>query len=452
MKDIRRRAVNKLGMGTATRTIRAGAGLVRRTLIVLLALGCAGSSGASASPAPAGPPSTPTTATRPAVDAPTLTSGFRAVSAINGFTVYRLSPVQRDEQLAAIENAGVEVVRSDAVWDQVEPLAPGPTGHIYGWAGYDQWVSALATHDLTWQPLVDYSAGWAKTCPGFCAPTSDSIYATFAQAIAARYGANGTFWAHNPRLPYLPARLFEIWNEENTSTFYIPPARFATLYSAARTAIHAVDPTASVILGGLSDDTLVPAYDPSKDDPAVYAYQMFAADPGLRGNVDAFGLHPYALTAGDAVDWTVHFRQVLDQIGEGSAPIDITEIGWTTGDAVREAWRASTMGAFASVLSRSDCGIRLLAPYTWVDPGVASASDFGLVDSTALDTNLRPAGTAWFKALGQAASMPELRLCHPASAKPKPKKPRGPKRQPKRHHRAKARHPAAHRHPNKHRS
>ncbi len=459
MKDARSRAVNRLGMGNLARAIRSGAGQVRRTLVVLpalgcvlLALGCAGATGASASPSAAGPQSPPTSATAVAVDAPTLVSGFHAVSGINGYSVFKLSPVQRDQQLAAIEAAEVKVVRSDSVWNQIEPLPPGPTGHVYQWAGYDQWVTALATHHLTWEPLIDFTVGWAKTCPGYCAPTSDSTYATFAQAVAARYGANGTFWAQNPQLPYYPAQFFEIWDEPDNSTFYIAPARFATMYSAARTAIHAVDPTASVIVGGLSDDARLPGYNPSHDYPAVYAYQMFGSDPGLKGNVDGFGLHPYAATAADVVEWTVHFRQVLDSIGEASAPIDITEIGWTTGDPSREAWRASMMSAVAGELARSDCGVRLLAPYDWVNPGIddsTSNPDFGLIDSSALNTSLRPAGTAWFKAFSQAATMPVLRLCHPAPVKPKPKlkKHRKPKpKRPSKHRRsAKRPRPAKHR-------
>ena len=59
---------------------------------------------------------------------------------------------------------------------------------------------------------------------------------------------------------------------------------------------------------------------------------MFSADPGLRGNVDGFGLHPYGTSAADAVEWTVHFRHVLDALGEARAPIDVTEFGWPTGD------------------------------------------------------------------------------------------------------------------------
>ena len=59
-------------------------------------------------------------------------------------------------------------------------------------------------------------------------------------------------------------------------------------------------------------------------------------------------------------------------------------------------------------------------PYEWVNPGVGSSSDFGLIDWTALDTTLRPAGTAWFKALSHAAAMSELNLCGPATPTPRP--------------------------------
>ena len=410
-------------MGNSNQPIAARSAALRRLLVLTGAMLCVSScsAGASASPGSAGPRATPAAAaatTSPAVEPPTLASGFRTVSGMNAFTVSKLTPAKRDDQLAAMAADGVRVLRSDAVWNQIEPRPPGPTGHIYQWAGYDQWVSALATHHLTWEPLIDFTVGWAKTCPGYCAPTSNSTYATFAQAIAARYGPNGSFWAQNPQLPNDPVHFFEIWDEEDNSTFYIPPARFATMYSSARAAIHAVDPTASVIVGGLSDDSRLPGYDPSKDYPAVYAYRMFAADPGLKSNVDAFGLHPYAATAADVVDWTIHFRRVLDSIGEASVPIDITEIGWTTGDATREAWRASMMSAVANELSRSDCGIRLLAPYDWVNLGVESSNDFGLVDSTALTTTLRPAGLSWFKSLNRAATMPELRLCDPAKPRP----------------------------------
>ncbi len=332
------------------------------------------------------------------------------VSAVNGFSAMGLPTSQLNPQLAAMAAQGVQMVRSDAAWATIEPVAPGPLGHVFQWATTDAWVTALATHHLAWEPVIDYSVGWAKTCAGFCAPTSDSTYAAFAQAVAARYGAGGSFWSSHPQLPYVPAQIFEIWNEENTSMFWIDPARYATLYSAARSAIDAVDSQAAVIVGGLADDS--GTYDPNQDYPAQYVIEMLAADPALTGAIDGFGLHPYGANATDVENWTVHFRHALANHGEGSAPIYITEFGWETGSASTESWRAQQMSNVALALGNSNCGLTMLAPYTWINPlSLGEAGDFGLVDRTGLSTALRPAGTAWFTGLAKAARQPSTQLC-----------------------------------------
>jgi hypothetical protein len=337
-----------------------------------------------------------------------------SISAMNGFSAARLPPPQLDPQLAAMQANGVQVVRSDAAWAVIEPQPPGPYGHDWQFSQTDAWVTELATHNLRWEPILDYSVRWAKTCSGFCPPDDDGAYATFAQAVAARYGANGSFWSEHPTVPYHPVQIFEIWNEENTSTFWatgpVAATRYASLYSAARRAIHAVDPQASVIVGGLAEDSS--AYNPNQDYAAWFVEWMFAARPSLKGNVDGFGLHPYGATAADVEEWVAHFRRVLTSLGEGSAPIDLTEFGWATGQPSRETWRASMMSTLGRDLARSDCGIGLLAPYTWINPGAPTQSgDFGLVEPTGTDTTLRPAGTAWFNGLSAASSLPEIRLC-----------------------------------------
>lgn len=351
------------------------------------------------------------TGAAPAIAAPmTMPSG--AISAVNGYAAEQLPAAELDQQLASMQTAGVQVVRADAAWNDIEPEPPTDGVHDWQFAATDAWVGALAAHHLAWEPIIDYSAWWAKTCSGFCAPTSDSTYATFAQTIAARYGAGGTFWSQNPQLPYEPAGIFEIWNEENVDTFRVAPAVYAGLYTAARTAIDAVDPAASVIVGGLADDSQ--SFDADTDYPAWYVAQMFAADPSLEGHIDGFGLHPYGATASAVEQWIAHFRGVLTSLGEGAVPIDITEFGWPTVDAPSETWRASMMNTLGADLSRSNCGIRLLAPYDWIDPGTADdpSSDFGLVDPSG--TTMRPSGSAWFAGLQTGATLPQLTLCSAA--------------------------------------
>lgn len=314
---------------------------------------------------------------------------------------------QLGEQLAAMRAQGVRVVRSDLPWAGVQPLPPRPGDPGWRWAQTDSWVQAFASHGLTWEPILDYSTGWAKTCPGFCAPSADATYAAFAQAVAHRYGAHGTFWAEHPALPAHPVSVFEIWNEENVVTYQVTPERYAGLYAAARRAIRAVDPSATVIVGGLADDS--GPFSPRQDYPSQYVTAMLRADPGLVGQVDGFGLHPYGATAEDVEEWTVHFRQTLDSLGERSAPIYVTELGWPVGTPLGESWRAQQMSLLGDALSRSNCGIRLVAPYDWVNPGSPPAADFGLAESGARGPVLRPAGAAWFRALRGRGSV--LRLC-----------------------------------------
>lgn len=331
----------------------------------------------------------------------------QTVSAVNVAAAEELSPQQLSQELAAMQANGVTVVRSDAPWGLIQPSPPGPAGPGWRWARTDSWVTAFAQHGLTWEPILDYSAGWSKHCDGFCAPTLNNTYAAFAQAVAARYGVGGTFWAAHPGLPRRPARVFEIWNEENVPTYAVTPERYASLYAAASQAIRAVDPSASVIVGGLADDA--GPFSPRQDYPSRYVRAMFAARPDLVGHVDGFGLHPYGATGTDVEEWTAHFRQTLDSLGEGSAPIDITEFGWHIDNPRGESWRAQQMRLVARGLSRSNCGIRLLAPYDWINPAVVPSFDFGLAAVVRGHVTLRPAGVAWFTTLDRPAT--ELRLC-----------------------------------------
>jgi hypothetical protein len=268
-------------------------------------------------------------------------------------------------------------------------------------------MSAFARHGLTWEPILDYSAGWAKTCPGFCAPASNTTYAAFARAVAARYGSHGTFWAEHPELPARPARIFEVWNEENVSTYRIAPARYASLFSAARRAIHSVDSSASVIVGGLADDS--GPFNARQDGPSLYVRAMFAAQPRLAGHVAGFGLHPYGSTALDVEQWVVHFRQTLTSLGEGSTPIEVTEFGWPIGTSRGESWRSQQLSLLGVALAHTNCGIQLLAPYDWLNPATAPQADFGLAALVAHRVILRPAGRAWLRSL-RTRAVP-LRLC-----------------------------------------
>lgn len=321
--------------------------------------------------------------------------------------------------MSQMQVAGIQMVRFDAPWECVEPNAPTDGVTTYDWSNTgsceerapDTAVRMLAEHHLTWLPVIDYSALWdSQLQTVFSPPVNDTYYAEYAAAVAARYGANGSFWEQNPTLPYEPVRVFEIWNEETgnptwdvgMSTWSAPviqeeAGRYAFLYQDASEAIHAVDPSADVIVGGLGGGSYA----------NWYVQDMFNADPWLRGHVDGFGLHPYADDAVEVEQNVARFRAQLNILGENSTPIYITELGWPTGDAAVEARRATWMGELGAALTHSDCGIALVSPYAWNDP----VQNFSLATST----GMLPAGRAWLTGLNTAPSGQPLCASDPAA-------------------------------------
>lgn len=362
-----------------------------------------------------------------ALAAPGGGTGPGTTSAINGFALSKASPALWGVQLAGIEADGVKVVRSDAPWGNIEPVRPGPLGPVWQFATTDAWVIALAQHHLTWQPILAYYTSWGSPV------TDTSDFAAYAQAVAARYGAHGSFWSQYPWLPYEPAQIFELWNEENSSQWYISSLNYGRLYMAVHSAIHAVDPSASVDLGGMGE--YGGPYIQAKDYPSWYLVQLFGHYPQLTRIIDAYALHPYGPTATDAAEWVVDLRYTLTHYHvPASVPIDLTEFGWPY-VADRESWRAVQMNALGTVFARSNCGLRELSPYDWINPPANEEPDFGFVDPSGLDTTLRPAATAWFSSLTLASSRPTVSICGTPKSATAPGHHKKPPHKRPRHHR-----------------
>lgn len=314
----------------------------------------------------------------------------KPISAINGWSLGALSASQLNAQLTTISAEGVTAVRNDATWNTIEPQSG-----VWSWTYYDSIVKAYAQHHLTWMPILDYSASWAASAPGdlFSPPASDAAFATYAAAVATRYGPGGAFWKANPSVPAEPVTRFEVWNEENGGYFWDAgpqPLQYGELYEATRAAIHQVDPSAIVVVGGL----VYYSYGQGEDG-AAFAVDMINDLPGLV--VDEWGLHPYDSTGVNDTNDVAGFRYYLGLYGNASVPIDVNEFGWEYSKS-NESWRASQMSTIASNLGDSNCGISVLAPYDWAN--TSGQDDYGLASLTAL----RPAGTSWFSGLKTAKS------------------------------------------------
>jgi hypothetical protein len=283
------------------------------------------------------------------------------------------TPAQLGAQLAALRATGATLARGDALWERSEP-APGH----FDWSFDDRQVAALARYRLTWLPILDYSANWAQSIPGslHSPPSSLSAYAAYAGALAARYRPGGTFWREHPRLPSLPVTTYEIWNEPDNPAFWYPAPnarRYGQLYLAARAAIKTADPSAQVLVGGLTK-------------PTSFLPALLDAEPALASSLDGVAIHPYGLGPQAVVSAVAGARRTLDLLALQNVPLYITEFGWTTSppgavDGAPESLRPGFIGKTITALARTGCGLAAVLLYTWVTPerDPANAQDwFGI--------------------------------------------------------------------------
>jgi Cellulase (glycosyl hydrolase family 5) len=341
---------------------------------------------------------------------------------INGqwFSEKFMPASQWDAHLEGIHDAGFTSVRREAWWCDVEPNAPSGGAHDYRWAELDQFVTALARHQLRWYSTISQGASWAGN--SWASPPSDQRipdYAAFAAALAQRYGAGGSFWQAHPELPYEPVQDFEIWNEPNIRRFWVDgmsqsPARYGRMVAAATTAIHDVDPQARVDTGALAYGGAISAPD--------YIAQMVQANPGLQGQVSAVSFHPYGLTATRSLNRIVALRRAVDQWLGPDVSIEISEDGMTLppGSPYTVDDRATLLSKLALTLPRTDCKISGFLPLSWTGQKQDPAQEdqwYGLADWTT--AQLDPSGVALKNAVlrmeGRGSSPPptgKVNLCY----------------------------------------
>jgi len=317
-----------------------------------------------------------------------------------------------DSQLAGLQATGATTARTDALWERSEPAPPSDGVHHYDWAFDDGIVTALAEHDLRWLPIVDYAPAWATVDPSLLhsPPASPADYAAYAGALAARYGPGGIFWREHAALPQLPAQEFEIWNEPDNPEFWAPapnPAVYARLYLDARAAIDASDPSAIVLVGGLTN-------------PPEFLPAMLAADPSLRLEIDGIAIHPYSPSPAGVLGRVARARAVLDQLGLVRVPLYVTEFGWTTSppgalDYAPAAERPAYIQTAISQLALSGCDLGSIILYTWATPdvdhsnsqnwyGIDPSGGGGSADVTAFTNALHAAAQARGDGGGGAAT------------------------------------------------
>ncbi len=319
-------------------------------------------------------------------------------------------PRERRRILRRLHAAGVGLIRQTFDWARVE-RAPGR----YELAALDAYVAATASARIEVLPVLFNPPGFRSSAPRRGAgratypPKSPASLGRFAATLARRYGPKGSLWRTRPRLPRVPIRSWQVWNEPNLPTYWggdpDPPA-YARLLAAAKRALKAVDPHAEVVSAGLPESRLGIPFE-------QFVRRLYEA--GAADSLDVFALHPYAADAGGALRAVERTRELLDEL-DAHAPIWVTELGWASGGprspfTVGERGQAARVGAVLRDLvdQRRALGVRGVVYFNWRDaPPYPGGQDFFGLHTGLLRRNgsPKPAFDSFRAAVREEASNP----------------------------------------------
>jgi hypothetical protein len=275
-------------------------------------------------------------------------------SIIYGVSVGDTLPYMNDlaikHELAGIKSAGFTAVRFDIPWNLVQPVSQS----TYNWTKFDTIFSLIKQAELMPLPILDYTPVWARlsACKSSttCAPAQPGQFATYAAAVVKRYSSQNV-------------KVWEIWNEPNTVAFWTPapnPAAYTELLKQTYQSIKDVQPSAIVLLGGLSGST---------GNEGIYHIDArnFLSDlyaDGARNYFDGVAYHPYTNlylpndqqpTSGwsKMASLNPSIRSIMIANGDKNKKIWITEMGIPTGGPKAEVTNANHIPSSADHVSEA---------------------------------------------------------------------------------------------------
>ena len=171
--------------------------------------------------------------------------------------------------------------------------------------------------------------------------------------------------------------------QDETSLHYANPSDYALVYETARSALHAVQPDAKAVVGGMLDSGAIPLSEAERYTAAL-----------TPGAVDAVGFHPYLYNETMMEQDTIAYRSWLDTHGFAGVPLDINEFGAFSGALTSASWGTMTADYTVWALCTAPLDVENVQAFWW---GGTAGTDggpwFPLVSSELTPT---PYGAAYF--------------------------------------------------------
>jgi hypothetical protein len=230
----------------------------------------------------------------------------------------------RNKQFAAMQAAGITLIRQVFNWAQIETVSGQ-----FNFSAYDQFVADAAEHGIEVMPVLYDEPKFLSSRPKKAKniynypPKQMSSIAAFAQAAASRYGPGGTFWRQNPSVACVPIHVWQIWDEPNLNFFWYPhpsATAYAAMLSAAATAIRSVDPSAEIVSAGMPQSN-------AGVNLLTYIRQLF--DAGAAKSMNTLAVNAYSHNANGVITLLQSVRADMNSDGASGVALRVTEVGWS---------------------------------------------------------------------------------------------------------------------------
>ena len=294
------------------------------------------------------------------------------------------SPQRYQMQIDRLKDLGLEWVRLDLHWDQLEPAQ-----NQYQVATLDQLVGKLQDNQLKSVFYLVGSAPFATTAPAGAPyqdqypPKDPNVFANRMALLSQRY-------------PSVDA--WQVWNEPNLLGFWRPvadPAGYATLLTASAAALRAVAPNTPVVAAGMAFFSEMPNGQTMFDALAAL---------GVASLNTVVSYHPYTqLPEGNDpanLDFIAKTTQLNPALRNGGVQtLWSTEWGWSTypgpkdaQDIITQQGQADYVVRRLALMSALDYDRIFLFTLSDLDQRASVRDQFyGLLD---IDANPKPVYTA----------------------------------------------------------
>jgi hypothetical protein len=267
---------------------------------------------------------------------------------VDPFGVIMYQGVTDAQGLPQMQAAGSRWATTMLFWSSIEPNPPVRGVHTYTWDGFDRQAHNAQAAGINLFVLFTGNPAWAAQYPG--GPVTDTTsLVDFVTAMAERYDGDGTNDAPgNPIINYWsfyaePDNGQETRAPGGKGWWGNNPAGFAALLSQISPAIHAANPNAKVLIGGLAYDWFTT--DLINPGPFVRSFltntlsALNSYPGGVPRYLDAVAFHYYPISTArwpTIREKALEIRGILDRNGAGALPLIVPEMGF---------WSAPSLGS-----------------------------------------------------------------------------------------------------------